>query len=242
MYSRETFNHLTTWLEDARQHSNSQMTIMLIGNKSDLESRRQVSKEEGENFAREHNLFYLETSAKTAANVEEAFVSTAKDIYEKIQRGVFDVSNEVRERRRGECAREKAGRARGGGGAGAGRGVWVREKAGRAGEREDSASTETGGARTSGRFRQCSGFITMFCWGGGCCRSRAASSVGPNSLAAETPAPCVWMPTTPRRRRAEGAASRDRPSVSGRCVSGPVGRPVRLGRLGDFPPPRPDHV
>ena len=91
---RETFNHLTTWLEDARQHSNSQMTIMLIGNKSDLESRRQVSKEEGEAFAREHNLFYLETSAKTAANVEEAFVSTAKDIYEKIQRGVFDVSNE----------------------------------------------------------------------------------------------------------------------------------------------------
>jgi len=37
---RETFNHLTTWLEDARQHSNSNMTIMLIGNKSDLESRR----------------------------------------------------------------------------------------------------------------------------------------------------------------------------------------------------------
>jgi len=68
---------------------------MLIGNKSDLESRRAVSKEEGEQFAREHNLFYLETSAKTAANVEEAFVSTARDIYDKIQRGVFDVSNEV---------------------------------------------------------------------------------------------------------------------------------------------------
>lgn len=30
---RETFNHLTTWLEDARQHSNSNMVIMLIGNK-----------------------------------------------------------------------------------------------------------------------------------------------------------------------------------------------------------------
>lgn len=70
-FSRETFNHLTSWLEDARQHSNSQMTIMLIGNKSDLESRRAVSKEEGEAFAREHDLFFLETSAKTAANVEE---------------------------------------------------------------------------------------------------------------------------------------------------------------------------
>ena len=39
---RETFNHLTSWLDDARTHSNSNMTIMLIGNKSDLEHRRAV--------------------------------------------------------------------------------------------------------------------------------------------------------------------------------------------------------
>nr|XP_045254238.1 ras-related protein Rab-2A isoform X1 [Macaca fascicularis] len=71
---RDTFNHLTTWLEDARQHSNSNMVIMLIGNKSDLESRREVKKEEGEAFAREHGLIFMETSAKTASNVEEAFI------------------------------------------------------------------------------------------------------------------------------------------------------------------------
>lgn len=92
---RETFNHLTTWLEDARQHSNSNMVIMLIGNKSDLESRREVKKEEGEAFAREHGLVFMETSARTAANVEEAFINTAKEIYEKIQEGVFDINNEV---------------------------------------------------------------------------------------------------------------------------------------------------
>ncbi|XP_057655020.1 ras-related protein Rab-2A isoform X1 [Diorhabda carinulata] len=92
---RETFNHLTTWLDDARQHSNSNMVIMLIGNKSDLESRREVMKEEGEAFAREHGLVFMETSAKTAANVEEAFINTAKEIYEKIQEGVFDINNEV---------------------------------------------------------------------------------------------------------------------------------------------------
>uniref|UniRef100_UPI00358E5A9F ras-related protein Rab-2A n=1 Tax=Myxine glutinosa TaxID=7769 RepID=UPI00358E5A9F len=91
---RDTFNHLTTWLEDARQHSSSNMVIMLIGNKSDLESRRDVKKEEGEAFAREHGLVFMETSAKTAANVEEAFINTAKEIYQKIQEGVFDISNE----------------------------------------------------------------------------------------------------------------------------------------------------
>ena len=62
---------------------------------SDLESRRDVKKEEGESFAREHGLVFMETSAKTAANVEEAFINTAKEIYQKIQEGVFDINNEV---------------------------------------------------------------------------------------------------------------------------------------------------
>merc|ERR1712062_451410 len=85
----------TTWLEDARQHSNSNMVIMLIGNKSDLEARRDVKREEGEAFAREHGLVFMETSAKTAANVKEAFINTAREIYDKIQEGVFDINNEA---------------------------------------------------------------------------------------------------------------------------------------------------
>jgi GTPase SAR1 family protein len=68
---RETFEHLTSWLEDCRKYSNSNIVIMLIGNKCDLESKRQVSKEEGAAFAKEHNLLFLETSAKTAENVEQ---------------------------------------------------------------------------------------------------------------------------------------------------------------------------
>ena len=92
---RETFNHLTRWLEEARQNANSNMVIMLIGNKSDLDHRRAVSTEEGDRFAKENNLVFLETSAKSAHNVEEAFVQTASKIYENIQSGVCDVSNEA---------------------------------------------------------------------------------------------------------------------------------------------------
>ncbi|KAL0344058.1 UNVERIFIED_CONTAM: Ras-related protein RABB1c [Sesamum angustifolium] len=91
---RETFNHLASWLEDARQHANPNMTILLVGNKSDLAHRRAVSKEEGEQFAKENGLLFLEASARTGQNVEEAFTKTAAKILQKIQEGVFDVSNE----------------------------------------------------------------------------------------------------------------------------------------------------
>ena len=91
---RETFDHLASWLEDARQHANPNMTIMLLGNKSDMaHARRAVSYEEGEAFAREHGLVFLETSAKTSENVEHAFIDTARKICEKIDGGL-DVSNE----------------------------------------------------------------------------------------------------------------------------------------------------
>jgi len=92
---RDTFNHLTRWLEEAKQNSNPNMVIMLIGNKSDLHTRRAVSFKEGEQFAEENGLIFLETSAKTAANVEQAFIKTAEKIYEKILSGVYDVTNEA---------------------------------------------------------------------------------------------------------------------------------------------------
>jgi len=91
---RDTFKHLSVWLEEARQHSQSNMTIMLIGNKNDLEHRRAVSFEEGKAFADANGLIFMETSAKTAFNVEQAFINTAEKIHENIQSGVIDVSNE----------------------------------------------------------------------------------------------------------------------------------------------------
>nr|XP_056719343.1 ras-related protein Rab-2B [Euleptes europaea] len=91
---RETFNHLNSWLEDVHKHSSSHMVFMLIGNKSDLENRRAVRKEEGEAFAREHGMVFMETSAKTATNVREAFLGTARTIYKKIQDGELDLTSE----------------------------------------------------------------------------------------------------------------------------------------------------
>ena len=68
---------------------------MLIGNKSDLESRRNVSYEEGQRFARENNLLFTECSAKTANNVEKAFLGCSEFILEKIKEGTVDVYSEI---------------------------------------------------------------------------------------------------------------------------------------------------
>lgn len=92
---RDSFQHLSRWLEEAKQHANEQMVILLIGNKNDLEHRRAVSTAEGQAFADENGLLFLETSAKTAHNVEQAFLKTAEEIHAKIGGGEIDVTNEA---------------------------------------------------------------------------------------------------------------------------------------------------
>mmetsp|Transcript_18578 Transcript_18578/g.71705 ORF Transcript_18578/g.71705 Transcript_18578/m.71705 type:complete len:203 (-) Transcript_18578:121-729(-) len=91
---RETFDHLQSWLEDCKRYSNQNIVIMLIGNKSDLENKRSVSKEEGQEFANKNGLTFLETSAKTAANVEAAFIESARKIYETTEAGGVDWSKQ----------------------------------------------------------------------------------------------------------------------------------------------------
>ena len=80
----ESFNHLEEWLNDIKTQSNPDIKIILIGNKFDLEDRRQVEKEMGENFCKENELsFFMETSAKSGHNVINLFNEAAKILYEK---------------------------------------------------------------------------------------------------------------------------------------------------------------
>lgn len=90
---RETFDNLNRWYDEAIQNSqNPNLRIMVVGMKADVPpEKRQVTEEEGVAWARERGLIYLEVSAKTAYNVEEAFIRTAKTILEN-----FDSDNESR--------------------------------------------------------------------------------------------------------------------------------------------------
>ena len=81
---------MTKWLEEVRNNSSKTITVILIGNKKDLEDKRQVSYEEGEAFAKENGLMFLDTSAKTAYNVVESFNLSAQCILNNIQKNGVD--------------------------------------------------------------------------------------------------------------------------------------------------------
>ncbi|KAJ3415987.1 Ras- protein Rab-2A [Chytridiales sp. JEL 0842] len=85
MTRRDTFMHLLSWLEDVKQHGNEEIKTALIANKSDLTARRQVTREEGEAFAKKNGLLYFESSAKSGENVEEAFLALATSIFDHLK-------------------------------------------------------------------------------------------------------------------------------------------------------------
>ena len=68
--------------------------MILIGNKSDLEEQREVTYDEGMEFAEKNEIKFFETSAKTEQNIEEIFSESADEIAKKIDEGFYDLENQ----------------------------------------------------------------------------------------------------------------------------------------------------
>ena len=80
--TEDSFNNIEKWLNDIKTQSNPDIKIFLIGNKADLEDKRRLTKEQGEQLCRDHKLaFFMETSAKTGFNVQNVFIQVAKELY-----------------------------------------------------------------------------------------------------------------------------------------------------------------
>eukprot|EP01125_Pyxidicula_operculata_P017816 TRINITY_DN628_c0_g1_i1.p1 TRINITY_DN628_c0_g1~~TRINITY_DN628_c0_g1_i1.p1 ORF type:complete len:178 (-),score=37.87 TRINITY_DN628_c0_g1_i1:605-1138(-) len=71
--SKTSFENCETWLDELVQHADPGILVMLVANKTDLESQRDVTTEEGKEFAAKHQLSFIETSAKDNSFVAEAF-------------------------------------------------------------------------------------------------------------------------------------------------------------------------
>lgn len=77
-----TFDNISRWLGELREHADSKIVIMLVGNKADLKHLRAVSIETASEYSENESLSFIETSALDAHNVEDAFNTVLKEIFE----------------------------------------------------------------------------------------------------------------------------------------------------------------
>ena len=80
--NQESFDNLDLWLKELKTFSSPDSKVVLVGNKSDLESKRKITREMGEKYQRDSGIdFFIETSAKTGFNTKDVFVNSAKMLY-----------------------------------------------------------------------------------------------------------------------------------------------------------------
>ncbi|TRY90808.1 hypothetical protein DNTS_009689 [Danionella cerebrum] len=84
--NEKSFDNIKNWIRNIEEHASSDVERMILGNKCDMNDKRQVSKERGEKLAIDYGIKFLETSAKSSTNVEEAFVTLARDIMTRLNR------------------------------------------------------------------------------------------------------------------------------------------------------------
>ena len=92
--SRNSFNSVQSWIDDCTKQTPRNILLLLIGNKNDLNDKREVQYEEGEEFAKKKNMIFLETSAKTGNNIDNIFGRSVKQIDQNILDNKYDLDNE----------------------------------------------------------------------------------------------------------------------------------------------------
>ncbi|XP_044264848.1 ras-related protein Rab-37-like isoform X1 [Tribolium madens] len=100
--NKTSFDNIRAWLSEIREYAQDDVVIMLLGNKADCGSDRAVRREDGERLAREYNVAFMETSAKSGQNVELAFLAVARELKYRLSgnrtdRNKFSVQNYVKE-------------------------------------------------------------------------------------------------------------------------------------------------
>ena len=93
--NRDSFENIQSWIEDIRTQSPKTVLIILIGNKIDLDDRRIITYDEGNEFAIKNGLIFGETSAKTGEGIEEIFKKSAQEIAKKMNENYYDLNSET---------------------------------------------------------------------------------------------------------------------------------------------------
>ena len=86
---RNSFDSVNGYIEQCRTNGPKTISLVLVGNKVDLEDKRKVSFEEGEELAGKNGMLFFETSAKSGKNIQEMFNGSFEDILKKIDNGYY---------------------------------------------------------------------------------------------------------------------------------------------------------
>lgn len=89
-----TFENVERWLKELRDHTEHNIVVMLVGNKSDLRHLRALSTEDAQTFAEREGLYFIETSALESTNVENAFKQVLTQIYRVVSKKALDASED----------------------------------------------------------------------------------------------------------------------------------------------------
>jgi len=85
--NKKSFANIASWLNECREMCYKDILICLVGNKTDLESSRVVTKEQGQKFADDNGLLFFETSAQDGTNIEALFTKATAEIVTKVESG-----------------------------------------------------------------------------------------------------------------------------------------------------------
>ncbi|KAG7276235.1 hypothetical protein CRUP_018617 [Coryphaenoides rupestris] len=88
--NEKSFENIKNWIRNIEKHASLDVEKMILGNKCDISDRRQVSKDRGEKLAIDYGIKFMETSAKSSLNVEEAFYTIARDILQNLSTKTTD--------------------------------------------------------------------------------------------------------------------------------------------------------
>lgn len=89
-----TFENVERWMKELRDHTDSNIVIMLVGNKADLRHLRAVKTDDAKAFAERESNFFMETSALESLNVEDAFTEVLTQIYRVVSRKALDMAED----------------------------------------------------------------------------------------------------------------------------------------------------